>query len=60
MTHFMMRDEARMAELRTMIPLGREGTKDDIGALALYLGSRASAYMTGNVIPLDGGILAQT
>jgi queuine tRNA-ribosyltransferase len=49
-----------LAEMRKMIPMGREGTKDDIGALALYLGSRASAYMTGNVIPLDGGVLAQT
>ena len=60
MTHFMTSDEARMAELRQSIPLGREGTKDDIGALALFLGSRASSYMTGNVIPLDGGVLART
>jgi len=60
MTHFMTSSEERMAELRKMIPLGREGSKDDIGALALFLGSRASAYMTGNVIPLDGGILAKT
>lgn len=60
MTHFMTSSEERMAEMRKMIPMGREGSKDDIGALALYLGSRASAYMTGNVIPLDGGVLAQT
>jgi NAD(P)-dependent dehydrogenase (short-subunit alcohol dehydrogenase family) len=60
MTHFMTSNEERMAEMRKMIPMGREGSKDDIGALALYLGSRASAYMTGNVIPLDGGVLAQT
>ncbi len=59
MTHFMTSNEERMAELRKTIPLGREGTKDDIGALALYLGSRASAYMTGNIIPLDGGVLAR-
>jgi len=60
MTHFMVSNEERMAELRKTIPLGREGSKDDIGALALYLGSRASSYMTGNVIPLDGGVLAKT
>jgi NAD(P)-dependent dehydrogenase (short-subunit alcohol dehydrogenase family) len=60
MTHFMTSDESRMAEMRKMIPLGRAGSKDDIGALALYLGSRASSYMTGNVIPLDGGVLAKT
>jgi NAD(P)-dependent dehydrogenase (short-subunit alcohol dehydrogenase family) len=60
MTHFMTSNEERMAEMRKTIPLGREGSKDDIGALALYLGSRASSYMTGNVIPLDGGVLART
>ncbi len=60
MTHFMTSSEERMAEMRKTIPLGREGSKDDIGALALYLGSRASSYMTGNVIPLDGGVLAKT
>jgi NAD(P)-dependent dehydrogenase (short-subunit alcohol dehydrogenase family) len=60
MTHFMISNEERMAEMRKSIPLGREGSKDDIGALALYLGSRASSYMTGNVIPLDGGVLAKT
>ncbi len=60
MTHFMTSNAERMAELRQTIPLGREGSKDDIGALALYLGSRASSYMTGNIIPLDGGVLART
>ena len=60
MTHFMTSNEERMTEMRKTIPLGREGSKDDIGALALYLGSRASSYMTGNVIPLDGGVLAKT
>ncbi len=60
MTHFMTSSEERMTEMRKMIPLGREGSKDDIGALALFLGSRASSYMTGNVIPLDGGVLART
>jgi NAD(P)-dependent dehydrogenase (short-subunit alcohol dehydrogenase family) len=60
MTHFMISNEERMTEMRKTIPLGREGSKDDIGALALYLGSRASSYMTGNVIPLDGGVLAKT
>jgi NAD(P)-dependent dehydrogenase (short-subunit alcohol dehydrogenase family) len=30
---------------------------EDIGGLALFLCSRAGSYMTGNIIPLDGGIL---
>jgi NAD(P)-dependent dehydrogenase (short-subunit alcohol dehydrogenase family) len=59
MTHFIASDEGRMDEMRKLIPLGRAGTPDDIGALAIYLGSRASSYMTGNVIPLDGGVLAK-
>ncbi|HVN43188.1 MAG TPA: SDR family oxidoreductase [Steroidobacteraceae bacterium] len=60
MTHFIVRDEQRRGEMLEQIPLGRSGTPEDIGALAIYLGSRASAYMTGNVIPLDGGLLAKT
>lgn len=60
MTRHIARDEQRMQEMRQAIPLGRTGTPEDIGALAIYLGSRASAYMTGNVIPLDGGLLAKS
>jgi NAD(P)-dependent dehydrogenase (short-subunit alcohol dehydrogenase family) len=60
MTRHITRDEQRMEQLRQTIPLGRGGSPEDIGALAIYLGSRASAYMTGNVIPLDGGLLAKS
>jgi NAD(P)-dependent dehydrogenase (short-subunit alcohol dehydrogenase family) len=35
------------------VPLGRP---DDVAGLTLLLASRAGAYMTGTVIPLDGGI----
>jgi NAD(P)-dependent dehydrogenase (short-subunit alcohol dehydrogenase family) len=38
------------------VPLGRIGRADDIAGLTLFLCSRAGSYMTGNVIPLDGGI----
>jgi NAD(P)-dependent dehydrogenase (short-subunit alcohol dehydrogenase family) len=37
-------------------PLGRIGTPDDIAGVAIYLASRAGAYVTGVVIPVDGGI----
>jgi NAD(P)-dependent dehydrogenase (short-subunit alcohol dehydrogenase family) len=60
MTRYISRDEQRMRDMRQSIPLGREGAPEDIGALAIFLGSRASSYMTGNVIPLDGGVLART
>jgi NAD(P)-dependent dehydrogenase (short-subunit alcohol dehydrogenase family) len=38
------------------VPLGRIGRPDDVAGLTLFLASRAGAYLTGAVIPLDGGI----
>lgn len=38
------------------IPLGRGGKAQEIAGVALFLGSQASAYTTGAVIPCDGGI----
>jgi NAD(P)-dependent dehydrogenase (short-subunit alcohol dehydrogenase family) len=38
------------------VPLGRIGRPDDAAGLARFLSSRAGAYVTGAVIPLDGGI----
>lgn len=39
------------------IPLGRIGQPTDIAGLAIFLCSKASSFMTGNIIPLDGGAL---
>ncbi|HZY89846.1 MAG TPA: SDR family oxidoreductase [Gemmataceae bacterium] len=57
--------EARMAAdpgLRTKflsgIPTGRLGRPDDIRGLAVFLASDASAWITGALIPMDGGNLA--
>ncbi len=58
MTHFVMKDEGRRTEMMNFIPLGRPGAQEDVAGLALFLSSRAGAYMTGNIIPLDGGVLA--
>jgi NAD(P)-dependent dehydrogenase (short-subunit alcohol dehydrogenase family) len=40
-------------------PLGRWGESEEVGSLVLYLASEESAYITGSVIPIDGGWTAQ-
>ncbi len=39
-------------------PLGRIGRPDDMAGVAIFLSGRGSAYITGAVIPVDGGIWA--
>lgn len=41
------------------IPLGRMGRPDEVAAMAVYLASEESSWMTGTAIPLDGGLTAQ-
>lgn len=50
--------EATMAALVADTPLKRFGTPEEVAALAVYLASDASAYMTGAELTLDGGLLA--
>ncbi|MBC8356214.1 MAG: SDR family oxidoreductase [Planctomycetes bacterium] len=40
------------------IPIGRFGSSDDIRGLAVFLASDASSWITGAIIPMDGGNLA--
>jgi NAD(P)-dependent dehydrogenase (short-subunit alcohol dehydrogenase family) len=37
-------------------PFGRIGEPEDMAGVAIYLASRAGAWVTGAVIPVDGGI----
>lgn len=50
--------EARMATLVAETPLKRFGTPEEVAALAVFLASDDSAYMTGTELTLDGGLLA--
>ena len=43
-------------EIADAAPLKRIGRPDDMAGVAIYLASRAGAYVTGAVIPVDGGI----
>jgi NAD(P)-dependent dehydrogenase (short-subunit alcohol dehydrogenase family) len=47
----------RMVADRT--PMGRLGTADDVCATVLYLAGDGSSYMSGTVLPLDGGLAAR-
>ncbi len=49
---------ASVEQIAEHIPMRRLGTVDDVAALALFLASDASAYVTGLAIPVDGGVTA--
>jgi 3-oxoacyl-[acyl-carrier protein] reductase len=50
-------DEATVQSWRDAIPLKRGGTTEDVANLALFLASDMSAYITGQTINVDGGML---
>jgi 3-oxoacyl-[acyl-carrier protein] reductase len=50
-------EEARAA-LAGRVPLGRVGTAEDVAQAVLYLSSPAAAYVTGQVLVVDGGLSA--
>jgi 3-oxoacyl-[acyl-carrier protein] reductase len=48
--------EDRVASYASQIPLGRLGTVDDVAAVIEFLAGDASGYITGALIPVDGGL----
>jgi NAD(P)-dependent dehydrogenase (short-subunit alcohol dehydrogenase family) len=48
--------EAFGDQIKATAPLRRIGRPDDVAGAAIFLSSRAGAYVTGAVIPVDGGI----
>ena len=55
----MMNTEQRAERFAASHPLGRMGTPEDIAYYALYLASDESSWVTGTVVPIDGGYSAQ-
>jgi NAD(P)-dependent dehydrogenase (short-subunit alcohol dehydrogenase family) len=47
--------EEVLAAGQAKVPLGRYATNEDIAQVALFLASARAAYLTGAIIPMDGG-----
>jgi NAD(P)-dependent dehydrogenase (short-subunit alcohol dehydrogenase family) len=56
MTAFVFEDSAATNDLTELIPLKRAGEPSDMAGIAIFLASRAGAYLTGAIIPVDGGV----
>ena len=48
--------EEKKAEYLAQIPLGRYASVDEVASTVLWLASDGAAYVTGAVIPVDGGL----
>jgi NAD(P)-dependent dehydrogenase (short-subunit alcohol dehydrogenase family) len=50
--------QAKLQARLATIPLGRLGRPEDVAEMAVFLASEESSWLTGAVIPLDGGVTA--
>ena len=48
--------DARRAEILGQVPLGRYASPEEVAAAVTWLGSDAAGYVTGAVLPVDGGL----
>jgi NAD(P)-dependent dehydrogenase (short-subunit alcohol dehydrogenase family) len=44
-----------LARNQAKIPLGRLGTPEEVAQVALFLASERASYVTGAIVPMDGG-----
>lgn len=55
----LIEDKGRNAEISARIPMHRWGTSDDMKGVTIFLASEASNYLSGAIIPVDGGYLVK-
>lgn len=48
--------DAQLEAMTSVVPLGRMGEPEEIAATVAFLASPAAAYITGTIIPVDGGM----
>jgi len=58
-TALLRADEKRTAEILSRIPAGRWGLPEDLGGAVVFLASKASDYVNGYTVAVDGGWLAR-
>lgn len=59
MTAFATARDDQVERIGAGVPLGRIGAPEDVAGAAIYLCSRAGAYITGAILPIDGGVSTQ-
>jgi NAD(P)-dependent dehydrogenase (short-subunit alcohol dehydrogenase family) len=57
LTQALQDDPARAGPILARTPLGRWGTPDDVARAAMFLCTPAAAFMTGVILPVDGGYM---
>ena len=57
-SEYFWKNEAARLQFEKATPLGRIGQSDEIAGMALYLASDEAAFVTGQVMVVDGGFTA--
>lgn len=59
LTEALVRDPVRSKSVLERIPVGRWGEPDDFKGVVVFLASRASSYVSGEIVTVDGGWMAR-